>query len=162
LFFCYSKEIYYDSKTIFSTQRSLYQWFDESIKDPISAERLVHFKSIIEEFKVNGRIDSGTKISFMSLLKDVDALNFSKLRRLADEMKNKKLTSKRNIFFSKLVKLKFDLSLCSAKEFTELLAKIDNCAIKYIQITNHCTITLRDVVNLNVLLLSNIFSIKEF
>ena len=115
-----------------------------------AAKSLSHFKSIIDELKDNGRIDSGTKITFMSLLKDVSSLDFSKLRLLGDEMKNRKQASKRNIFLTKLVKLKFDLSLCSAKEFTELLNKIDNCAIKYIQISNHSKITLRDVAHLSL------------
>jgi hypothetical protein len=115
-----------------------------------ATKSLSHFKSIVGELKDNGRIDSGTKITFMSLLKDVSSLDFSKLRLLGDEMKNRKQVSKRNIFLTKLVKLKFDLSLCSAKEFTERLNKIDNCAIKYIQITNNSKITLRDVAHLSL------------
>jgi len=147
-------EIYYDSKSIFSIQRALYQWYDDSLSEtknrPEAIERLVHFKSIINEFKVNGRIDSGTKITFMSLLREVDALNFSKLRFNTQDINNKKKPNKRNIFFTKLVKLKFDLSLCSAKEFTELMNKIDNCAIKYIQVTNKCKITMRDIEHLGL------------
>lgn len=148
------KEIYYDSKTIFATQRALYQWFDDSLKDPrrpaLAVERLTHFKTVVDEFRTNGCIDSGTKITFLSLLRDVDSLNFSELRRLAEEMNNKKKSSKRNLFLLKIVKLKFDLSLCSAKEFTELINKIDNCAIKYIQVTNKCKITLRDAEHLTL------------
>ena len=152
--FLFFKEIYYDSKTIFATQRALYQWFDDSLVDPqrsaVSVERLTHFKTIVDEFRINGRIDSGTKITFLSLLRDVDSLNFYKLRRVVDEMKNKKKSSKRSLFLAKIVKLKFDLSLCSAKEFTELINKIDNCAIKYIQVTNNCKIVMRGVEHLTL------------
>ena len=150
----FQKEIYYDSKTIFSIQRALYQWYEDSLTDtkktPVAIERLAHFKTIIDEFRVNGRIDSGTKITFMSLLRDVDSLDFSKLRRTTEDTNNKKKSTKRNIFFTKLVKLKFDLSLCSAKEFTELINKIDNGAIKYIQLINKCKITMRDIEHLTL------------
>jgi hypothetical protein len=148
------KDIYYDSKTIISTQRALYQWFEDSLADPqrpqVAVERLAHFKPIIDEFRQNGHIDSGTKITFLSLLRDLDSLNFSKLRRLSEQMSNKKKLTKRNIFFVKLVKLKFDLKLCSVKEFAELISKIDNCAIKYIQLTNKCKIVMRDTDRLSL------------
>lgn len=143
-------DIFYDSKTIISTQRALYKWFDELIseeatKTPIAqqVERLTHFKPIIDEFKQNGNVDSGTKITFMSLLKDLYSFNFSKLRRIVEKMKNKKKSSTRNLFVTKVVRLKFDLNLCSLKEFYDLLNKIDHGAIKYIQLTNKCKIVLR-------------------
>lgn len=149
------KEMLYDSKTLIATQRSLYKWFDDSIADvnkpPLNLQRLIHFKPIIEEFRINGSIDSGTKITFIYLLKDLDAFDFSKLRKVTEKTANKKqLIKKNNVFFTKLVKLKFDLKLCSIKEFSELLSKIDNCAIKYIQLTNKCKITLRDIEHLTI------------
>lgn len=151
----FSQDIYYDSKTIIATQRSLYQWFYQSLentqKNQASAERLTWFKPIIDEIKDNGRVDSGTKITFLSLLRDLDQFNFSKLRQLNEQMKNKKKTSKkRNLFFIRLVNLKFDLKLCSVKEFCELINKIDNCAIKYIQLTNKCKIVMRDIEHLTI------------
>lgn len=138
-------EIYFDSKSIISTQRSLYKWFEESLKNsskhPTSIERLNNFKGIIQEMKNNGRLDSGTKIAFMNLLKDLDCNNYSKLRALNNE---NKLNTRKQLFYSKLVKIKFDLKLCSAKEFCELINKIDNSAIRYLQITNQCKIVIRD------------------
>lgn len=88
----------------------------------------------------------------MTLLKDIDNFDFSKLRSLTENISITKSPKyvKRNIFFAKLVKLKFDLQLCSVKEFIELLSKIDNCAIKYIQITNKSKITLRDIEHLSI------------
>ncbi len=133
----------------------MYQWFDDSLKDlekpKIAIERLNYFKQIIEEFKINGNIDSGTKISFLSLLKDLDSFNYSKLRHLNNKQNNNNnKTKSNNIFYSKLVKIKFDLKLCSAKEFSETINKIDNCAIKYIELTNKCTIIIRDPEHLNI------------
>lgn len=144
-----TKDIYFDSKSIIATQRSLYQWFDDSLKDIDKSARLNLFKQIIEELKENGKVDSGTKIAFMNLLKDIDSFNFSKLRYLHSKKENK-LDSNKPIFFSKLVKIKFDLKLCSAKEFCELITKIDNCAIKYIQLTNKCKIVIRDPMTLTI------------
>ena len=149
----YLKEIYYESKSIISTQRSLYEWFDESLKNPektqISIKRLNCFKQIVEELKQNGKIDSGTKIALMSLLKDLDSFNFSKLRQVTNEME-KKNNMRQSVFFSKLVKLKFDLKICSAKEFCQLLNNIDNCVVKYIEITNNCKICIRDINKLTI------------
>lgn len=124
-----------------------------------------HFKPIIEEFKLNGRIDSGTKITFLALLKDLDSFNYSKLRQLTkyaeknnnynynnNNNSNTKTSKNRphNLFFTKLVRLKFDLKLCSAKEFCDLLNKIDNSAIKYIQLINKCKIVIRDTEHLTI------------
>lgn len=136
----------YDSKNIINTQRSLYKWFDETQNEN---SVLSCFKTIIEEFKQNGRIDSGTKITLLYLLKDINSFNFYKLRSVTENNQNMKRW-RRNVFFTKLVKLKFDLKLCSAKEFIELLSNIDNCAIKYIQLTTNSTITLRDMEHLTV------------
>lgn len=144
-------DIYYDSKSIISTQRCLYRWYENSIidssKDTCSIERLNYFRQIIEQLKISGNVDSGTKIAFMNLLRDLDEMNFSKLRYLnKDNLKN----CKKQMFFSKLVRIKFDLKLCSAKEFCELITKIDNCAIKYIQIINKCKIVIRDPKTLGI------------
>ena len=135
-------DIYVASKSIIATQRSLYQWFDEHDR-----ERLSHFKPVIEEFKLNGRLDSGTKIAFMNLLKDLNSLNFSQLRHLGKHKENRGTP---DMFYTKLVRVKFDLKLCSAKEFAELLTKIDNCAIKYIQLINKCSIVVRDQAHLSL------------
>ena len=70
---------------------------------------------------MNGKVDSGTKIAFMNLLKDLDSLNFSQLRHLGKHKENRGMPG---MFYSKLVRVKFDLKLCSAKEFAELLTKI--------------------------------------
>jgi len=141
-------EIYYYSKSIIYTQRSLYQWFDETLRDTekpqVAIERLAYFKPIVEDFKQNGNLDSGTKITFLSLLKELDSFNYSKLRLIT--IKNNK--PRADVFYTKLVRLKFDLKLCSAKEFCDLINKIDNCAIKYIQLTNKCRIVIRDTQHL--------------
>lgn len=146
-----SIDIYFESKSLIATQRSLYKWFTESLndttKDSIAIERLHCFKQIIEELKDNGNVDSGTKIAFMNLLKDLDSNNFSKLRFLNNK---NKMNSSKPMFYSKLVKIKFDLKLCSAKEFCELINKIDNEAIKYIQIMNKCKIVIRDAQTLSI------------
>ena len=114
------------------------------------ASNIEHFKQIVEELKVNGRVDSGTKITFMSLLRDLDSQKSSSLHRLVESIKNRKKTTTHNVFFVKLVKLKFDLTLCSAKEFTELMNTIDNCAIKYLEVTNKFRITLRNTEHLSL------------
>lgn len=183
------KDLYYDSKTLISTQRSLYQWFDESLVDslkaPIQIERLNCFKTIVDDLKQNGHIDSGTKITFLRLLKDLDSFNYSKLRKLAEkttsidhppptaatstttnyssskdttsvsvssESSTKRLATLKvsNLFFCKLVILKFDLKFCSAKEFIDQLNSLDNGALKYIELTNKCKITLRDLDHLSI------------
>lgn len=145
-------EIYYDSKSIIHTQRSLYQWFEAALidteKQQVALERLAYFKPIVEEFKQNGNLDSGTKITFLNLLKDLDSFNYSKLRQISTQSDNKINKVRPGMFFTKLVRLKFDLKLCSAKEFCDLINKIDNCAIKYIQITNKCRIVIRDTQHL--------------
>lgn len=144
-------EMFYDSKTIISTQRDLYNWFENSLTDaskhPTCVERLTNFKNIMQELKKNGNLDSGTKIAFMTLLRDLDMNNYSKLRALNNQNRQ---NTRKQFFFSKLVKIKFDLKLCSAKEFCELINKIDNSAIRYIQITNKCRIIIRDAQTLNL------------
>lgn len=129
----------------------MYHWFEEALKDTnraqVSLERLNHFKPIVEEFKTNGKIDSGTKITFLNLLRDLDSFNFSKLRHFNKHTENKR-KEKVGLFYTKLVRIKFDLKLCSAKEFCDLINKIDNCAIKYIQVTNKCKILIRDTEHL--------------
>ncbi|RNA19973.1 hypothetical protein BpHYR1_051513 [Brachionus plicatilis] len=136
------KELLYDSKNIIETQRSLFKWFDEKSKN---SEQLSHFKSVIDVLKSNGSIDSGTKITLLTLLKDTDELNFSKLRAICS-----KKSLRKNVFFVKLVRLKFDLKLCSVKEFVDLLNKIDNSAIKYIKLTTKSKIIFRDMDHLTV------------
>jgi hypothetical protein len=84
----------------------------------------------------------------MRLLKDLDSLNFSQLRHIANITNSRKET--KPVFYSKLVRIKFDLKLCSAKEFCELITKIDNCAIKYIELTNKCRIFIRDPATLTI------------
>lgn len=151
-------DFYYNSKTIINTQRKMFDWFEENCnKEEGKSTGLKNFKSIVEELKQHGYVDSGTKIAFLSLLKDIDSLNFSKLRNpkghhetSTDDSLNVINDKKSRIFYAKLVRLKFDLKLCSVKEFIELLSKIDNCAIKYIQIINKCKITLRDVEHLGI------------
>lgn len=92
----------------------------------------------------------------MKLIKDLDSHNYSKLRYSKlrySKLPNKKYTSTEGykpMFYSKLVKIKFDLNLCSAKEFCELINKIDNCAIKYIEKINECRIVIRDVSTLSI------------
>jgi len=131
----------FDSKSIISTQRSFYLWFEEILKDqtkePLTIKNLYNFKQIVDDLKEDGNIDSDTKIIFMNLFRDIYSLNFSKLRQSP-------------MFYSKIVRIKFDLKLCSAKEFCSLITKIDNCAIKYIQITNKCNIVIRDPNTLNL------------
>jgi hypothetical protein len=84
-------------------------------------------------------------------------MDFSKLRHLSNQMPNTSNKStgghhhlNKNYFFTKIVRLKFDLKMCSVKEFTELLKNIDNCAIKYIQKTNKCRIMIREVDHLSL------------
>jgi hypothetical protein len=158
-------------------QRSLYNWFDEAlndnIKSPIQTERLACFKPVVDQLKSSGRVDSGTKITLLRLLRDLDSFDYSKLRRLVDHPAtqnqprgdttttgdetsgsnyNAAAAAKwsKSLFFVKLVILKFDLKFCSAKEFVELLGKLDNGAIKYIELTHKCRITLRDLDRLSV------------
>lgn len=149
---CYT-EIYFDSQSIVATQRSLYKWFEEAItdssKEVAAIEKLGYFKTIVEDLKTNGAIDSGTKISFMELIRDLDRHNYSKLRYLPNK-KNSSMEGYRPMFYSKLVKIKFDLKLCSAKEFCELINKIDNCAIKYVEKMNECKIMIRDATTLSI------------
>lgn len=137
----------FDSKSLIATQRNLFEWFNESLKDSTrdlaTLERLNNFKQIIEELKVNGNVDSGTKIVFMTLLKDLDSLNFSRLHK-------KLVNGRKGMFYTKLVRIKFDLKLCSAKEFCDLITQIDNCAIKYIQLINRCNIFIRDPDTLTI------------
>lgn len=136
------KDFLYESKNIIETQRSLYKWFEEKCQ---TNQNLTHFKSIVDTFRANGSIDSGTKITLLTLIKDIDELNFSKLRSV-----NSKNSNRKNIFFAKLIRLKFDLKLCSAKEFVDLLNKIDNSAIRYIKLTTKTKITFRDMDHLTV------------
>lgn len=103
------------------------------------------FKSIVDELKSTGSIDSGTKITLLRLLKDTNELDFSKLRSICS-----KKSLRKNVFFVKLVRLKFDLKLCSIKEFVDLLNKIDNSAIKYIKLTTKSKITFRDMDHLTI------------
>ncbi len=83
----------------------------------------------------------------MRLLKDLDSLNFSQLRQVFTINTKKE---NKPVFYSKLVRIKFDLKLCSAKEFCELITKIDNCALKYIELTNRCSIFVRDPSTLTI------------
>lgn len=137
------KDIYHDSKTLIAKLRSLYEWFD--LASLCHQSKLIHFQTIINEFKSNGQIDSGTKITFMMLLSDLNALDFSKLRSLDPPKK-----AQQPLFFTKLVKLQFDLKLCSVKQFTDLLLQIDNGAMNYIQVTNNCDIKMRDLAHLTL------------
>lgn len=166
-------DLFYDSRTLISHQRSLFDWFQKSLEDklnrsPIQIERLAHFREIVGELKDNGNVDSGTKITLLRLLRDLDAFNYTKLRRLANLNDSSNLSSyssssnhmgaynhphhqqQRPLFFIKLVILKFDLRYCSAKEFIELLKSLDNGALRYIEICNKCKITPRDVDHLTV------------
>jgi hypothetical protein len=147
----------------------MFDWFEENAAKATDTSTLAgglrHFKSIVEDLKQQGNVDSGTKIAFLSLLKDIVSLNYSKLRNLKggsssepplmsstdDSFRSNAGGNKKcKLFYAKLVRLKFDLKLCSVKEFIELLSKIDNCAIKYVQIINRCRITLRDVEHLGI------------
>ncbi|CAF0881751.1 unnamed protein product [Brachionus calyciflorus] len=136
------KDLLYESKNLIETQRSLFKWFEES---SITTQHLSHFKPIIETLKTTGSIDSGTKITLLTLLKEMGEMNFSKLRSIGS-----KNSYRKNVFYTKLVRLKFDLKLCSVKEFVELLNKIDNNAIKYIKLTTKSKITFRDMDHLTV------------
>lgn len=72
-------------------------------------------------------------------------MNFSKLRSICS-----KKSLRKNVFFVKLVRLKFDLKLCSIKEFIDLLNKIDNSAIRYIKLTTKSKITFRNMDHLTI------------
>ena len=159
-------DMYYDSSTIIATQRGLYQWFASSSSSSSatsgSSSRLAAFRSFVDELRENGRVDSGTKITFMLLLRDLDLYDYSKLRALCYVDANNQHYQRHNqvaadtaatrtryththphMFFVKLVRLKFDLNLCSAKEFQHLVCNIDNQAIRYIEIVNKCKISVR-------------------
>lgn len=112
------------------------------MKKSKACEKLNFFKDIIDSLHNNGRVDSGTKIKFLKLLKDLTEFNYSKLRRPP--------MPPRRIFLMKVIKLKFDLKLCSLKEFCTYLNNIDNCAIKYIEHINDCKIYIRDTDDLTI------------
>lgn len=128
---CCRQDFLVDSKCIIKTQKELFDWFDFESENPSSL--LVHFKSIIQEFKINGNIDSGTKIKFIQLLKDLSSKNVRRLRNLPE-----------NLFVMKVIQIKFDLNLTSLKDFCDSLNAIDNCALKYIEYVNDCKIYLRE------------------
>jgi hypothetical protein len=118
----------------------MFTWFNEK------SVNLSHFKPVIDELKRNGRVDSGTKIAFLNLLKDLDSFDFYKLDHVEESCEKRGKT----VFFTKMITLRFDLKLCSAREFLELMANIDNGAINFIMITNLCQITLRNANNLTI------------
>lgn len=99
-----------------------------------------HFKPMVDELKENGRVDSGTKIAFLNLLKDLDVGDAFKLEHIAETCRRRDKT----MFYARLVVLEFDLKLCSAREFLRLLATVDHGALTFIEMTNLCRITLRD------------------
>jgi hypothetical protein len=169
-------DLFYDSKTLIQTQRDLFKWFDESIqtssldqnnnqnqqqplkiKSSISIERLLCFKSLIDDdLKHNGQVDSGTKITFLNLLKDLDSFDYSKLKHFIN-LKSSSMTTTTtkttnyNIYlFVKIVSLKIDLKLCSTKEFVEMLNSLDNCALKYVELVNKCKIMPRRMEHLKL------------
>jgi hypothetical protein len=113
----------------------MFTWFEEDASNMLS-----HFKPIVDELKENGCVDSGTKIAFLNLLKDLDAGDEYKLEHLAETCERRG----KNMFYAKLVMLEFDLKLCSAREFMRLLMTIDQGAFNFIQITNLSRIVLRD------------------
>lgn len=113
----------------------MFDWFERE-----STSALAHFKPIIDELKQHTQIDSGTKIAFLNLLKDLDSGNPYKLEHIDETCQRRE----KNMFYSKLVILKFDLKLCSAREFIKILTTIDQGAFNFIQITNLSQITIRD------------------
>ena len=100
------------------------------------------FKPIIDDLQTNGRVDSGTKIQILKLLKEISKFNYTKLRRPP--------MLPRRRFLVKLIHLKFDLKLCSFKEFSENIQLIDNCALKYIEHINDVRTYIRDRYDLKI------------
>lgn len=131
----------FSSRSIIAIQHKMFTWFEEEASNMLS-----HFKPIVDELKENGCVDSGTKIAFLNLLKDLDAGDEYKLEHLAETCERRG----KNMFYAKLVMLEFDLKLCSAREFMRLLMTIDQGAFNFIQITNLSRIVLRDEKRLTV------------
>jgi len=57
----------FSSRSIIAIQHKMFTWFEEEASNMLS-----HFKPIVDELKENGCVDSGTKIAFLNLLKDLD------------------------------------------------------------------------------------------
>ena len=122
----------------------MFSWFENVFKgnDAKLVYKLQYFKTLIDDLHLNGRVDSGTKIQILKLIKETSRSNFTKLRRPPK--------SPRRRFLVKLIHLKFDLKLCSFKVFSDNIQTIDNCALKYIEHINDVKTFIRDQHDLKI------------
>jgi hypothetical protein len=138
-------EFFVDSKNLFKTQDKLYNWFEketQNSENQARASKLACFKAVVTDLRQNGRIDSGTKIEFLKLLKDASMRKYADLSAMP--------LRPRRAFLMKVIQLKFDLNLCSHKEFCDYLKTIDNSVIKYIEHINRFKAFIRDRNDLKI------------